>query len=290
MVASSPTALKRWIGAELKRLRLQRGYDRPAMAERLGKTSAWPGHLETGRNLPSASDIEVLLNWYGYPERLEFFRELHRRAKRGKDWWIGFSDSVPEWFNLYLGLESIVRLLSGYDAMLVHGLFQTPEYAKSVIRENQNLSDTEVQRRLDLRMARQEVLTERADQEPLRVWRVIDEAALRRVVGGPKIAQKQLERLLELTELPNVTMQVLPAGSGSHPGIHGTFTIMDYPEEFEGDPGSVYVETRIRGSFYEEPGEITIYRDALARLQAESALKPEESITFIKQLVKEIGQ
>ncbi|WP_329050005.1 helix-turn-helix domain-containing protein [Amycolatopsis sp. NBC_01488] len=289
MVESSRSALKRWIGTELKRLRQRAGYERADVAERLGKTGAWPGHVEVGRNLPSAADLEVLLTWYGHVERLTFFRTLLTRAKKGRDWWIGFSDVTPEWFNVYLGLESIARQLSGYDAMVVHGLFQLPEYAEAVIRDvNPTLPDAEVNRRVELRMARHEVLTHRTDMDPLRVWRVIDEAALRRVVGNPAIARRQLEQLVKLAEMPNITLQVLPASAGSHPGIEGTFTIMDYPAEFEDDPGTVWIESRIRGTFIEEPAEISIYRDDLTRLQAHKALKPEQSIALIEQVTKEI--
>ncbi|MEV6829318.1 helix-turn-helix transcriptional regulator [Amycolatopsis sp. NPDC051102] len=291
MVESSRSALKRWIGVELKRLRLRAGYERADVADRLGKTAAWPGHVEVGRNLPSAADLEVLLTWYGHADRIQFFRTLLARAKKGRDWWVGFSDVTPEWFTMYLGLESIARRLSGYDAMLVHGLFQLPEYAEAVIRDvNPTLSDAEVNRRVELRMARHEVLTHRTDLEPLQVWRVIDEAALRRVVGGSAVMRRQLEQLIKLAQLPNITVQVLPAAAGGHPGVEGAFTIMDYPAEFDDDPGTVWFESRIRGTFVEDPAEIAIYRDDLTRIQVNKALKPEQSIALIEQVAKEIAR
>uniref|UniRef100_UPI003F493DDC Scr1 family TA system antitoxin-like transcriptional regulator n=1 Tax=Amycolatopsis sp. CA-290885 TaxID=3239925 RepID=UPI003F493DDC len=178
---SSRTALKRALGTQLKRLREQAGKSRADVSDRLGKTAAWPGHIETGRNLPSPSDIELLLTWFGVPERVDFFLQVLARAKRGRDWWIDFDDEQPEWFSVYLGNESVLRASSGYDAMLPHGLIQTPDYAEAVIRRvHPTLKDAEVEARVKIRMVRQE----RVENGELELCRVVDEAALRRRCGG----------------------------------------------------------------------------------------------------------
>src|SRR5262245_18028232 len=120
----SPTAIKRWIAIEMQRLRQEAGHDRAAAAKRVGKANTVIAHIETGRNLPAPADLEVLLNLYGVPERVPFFHELIKSAKRGADWWIGFTSNVPEWFNLYLGLESAAARISSYDSLWVPVLFQ----------------------------------------------------------------------------------------------------------------------------------------------------------------------
>jgi transcriptional regulator with XRE-family HTH domain len=287
MVASySPAVIKRWIAFELKRLREDAGRTRPEAAARIGKAITQIGHLETMRNLPSPSDLEILVTWYGHPERVEFFLDLLRRAKKGRDWWIGFADVTPEWFSLYLGLESSAVRIEAYDVSAIRGIFQTPAYAEAVIRGSDPVAaDAEVQRRTELRLARQERLRE-AD-EPVRVWSVLDEATLRRTVGGPAVMREQLEHLLELGKQPNIDIQLLPYDAGAHPGVEGSFTILSFPDELGADNGIAYVESRIRGIYYEERSEILNYRDVLSRLQVQ-ALDQRRSQAKIMEMLKEL--
>jgi hypothetical protein len=285
VASNSPTALRRWIAFELRRLRESSGRTRQEAADRLGRALAQIGHLETGRNLPSAGDVEVLLTWYGHPDRIEFFRDLLKRAKKGRDWWIGFADAVPDYFALFLGLESAAVQVQSYDALVVPGILQTPAYAKAIIQAGGRAQpDHEVHRRIELRMARQQ-LVER-DGDPVQVWSVLDEAALRRQVGGPAVMREQLEQLVKLAERPNVDIQVLPLDAGAHAGAEGAFTLLTFPPELDSDPGVVYVETRVRGIYYEDPAEILLYRQALTRLQVQ-ALTPEESPTMVMQIAEE---
>jgi hypothetical protein len=283
--AHSPTALRRWIALELRRLREAAGHDPAAAAQRLDKTVQGYRHCENGIRLPSPSDLEVLLNWYGKPERVPFFRELLKAAKRGKDWWIGFNHAVPEWFELYLGLESGASRISSFD-QIVPGLLQTRDYADALYRAGERrLSDEEIHAKVELRLARQEILT-RADCPP-QLWSVLHEGALHCLVGGVEVMRAQLEHLAKLTELPNVEVQILRNNSGAHAGVEGTFTILDYPEEFEGDPGTVYVETRVQGIYYETQAAVTDYRRVWERLQLQ-ALRPDESPAIITELAKEL--
>ena len=285
MVASSPTALKRWIAIELRRLREESGHDRAAAAKRIGKATTVIAHVETGRNLPAPADLEVLLNWYGHPERVPFFRELIRSAKRGTDWWIGFTDAVPEWFELFLGLESVAARISSYDAQWVPGLFQNPDYTRALIRSGgRRLTEEQIDAQVELRMARQAILT-RPDDPP-QIWCVLDESVLRRAVGGPEVMRAQLLRLIELTELANVEIQVLPDEAGAHAADEGTFMILDYPAEFAPDPGTVYVQTRQQGIYYEQPAQVADYRNVFERLQVQ-AERPEASPVLIRQAIKD---
>lgn len=287
MVASnSPTALKRWIAFELRRLREASGRTRQEAADRLGRALAQIGHLETGRNLPSAGDVEVLLTWYGHPERIAFFRDLLRRARKGRDWWIGFGDAVPQYFALFLGLEASAVQVQSYDGLVLPGIVQTPAYARAIIRAGERSQpDHEMQRRIDLRMARQQLIDR--DDDPVQVWAVLDESVLRRQIGGTEVMREQLERLVQLAERPNVDLQVLPFTAGAHAGAEGAFTLLTFPPELDSDPGVVYVETRVRGIYYEDPAEILLYRQALTRLQVQ-ALTPDESPAMIARLAKEL--
>ncbi|MDQ3764954.1 MAG: helix-turn-helix domain-containing protein [Actinomycetota bacterium] len=283
VASSSPTALKRWIAFELRRLRETSGRTRQEAAARLGRTVAQIGHLETGCNLPSAGDVEVLLTWYGHSDRIDLFRDLLKRAKKGRDWWIGFADAVPDYLALFLGLEASAAQLQSYDSVVVPGILQTSAYAKAIIRAGERARpDHEVARRVELRMARQQLI-ERAD-EPLQVWSILDEAVLRRQVGGAEVMR---ERLVKLTERPNIDLQVLPAAAGAHAGAEGSFTLLTFPPELDSDPGVVYVETRVRGIYYEDPAEIQLYRQALSRLQVQ-ALSPEESPAVIQRIAEEL--
>jgi len=176
-------------------------------------------------------------------------------------------------------------MAASYDALVIPGLFQTPDYAAALIRSGHfGLSEAEVTRRVDLRMARQEVLDRQST--PLVVWSVLDEVALRRPIGGPDVMRAQLHRLVELVERPNVTIQVLPIGRGAHAGLDGTFTILDFPLDLPGDPGTVYVETLHKGVYYEKPEEIDPYRQAMTCLQAD-AVTPADSPAVIARFAKE---
>ncbi|MGH3823524.1 MAG: helix-turn-helix domain-containing protein [Pseudonocardiaceae bacterium] len=286
VASSSPTALKRWIAYELRRLRESSGRTRQEAAARLGRTVAQIGHLETGRNLPSAGDVEVLLTWYGHPDRIEFFRDLLKQAKKGRDWWVGLADAVPDYFALFLGLEASAAQLQSYDGLVVPGILQTATYAQAIIRAGERARpDYEVARRVELRMARQQLI-ERAD-EPLQVWSVLDEGVLHRQVGGAEVMREQLERLVKLAERPNIDLQVLPVTAGAHAGAEGSFTLLTFPPELHSDPGVVYVETRMRGIYYEDPAEIQSYRQALTRLQVQ-ALSPDESPAMIQRIAEEL--
>jgi transcriptional regulator with XRE-family HTH domain len=291
LVESSPTVLKTWIGAELRRLREAAGISRADVAARFMKAAAWPGHIETGLYQPSVGDLTLMLEWYGHPERIEFFTKLLGRAKRGKDWWSTdlLVDAAPGWFNFYLGLESIAASLDGYDAMVPAGMLQTEQTAKAVIQgARPDLSPDEVARRAALRVARQDALRHREDAEPLQFSCVIDEYALRRPIGGREVHHAQLLRIAEQADqVEGVEVQVLEASVGAHPSIEGTFTVLTLPEEYVDDPGMVYVENRDDGIYYKNETKIQGFKDDLKILR-ELALKPKPSIEFIRTLAKEL--
>jgi hypothetical protein len=284
--SNSTTALKWWFAVEMRRLREKRKVTREQAAAAIKGSTQNIGHFEVGRTLPKPLELDRLLEFYGVPERAEFFQELRVRAKRGRDWWIGFSGAVPPSFNLFLGLETSAVQIESWDAHVVPGLFQTQATAEALIRAGRpELDATDVARLVELRMARQREVLDRED--PPLVWRVIAEPALRWMVGGPKVYREQLEHLLALTERPHIEVQVLPLEVGVHTGTEGTFTILSAPPELYNYPGCVFVEDRITGHYYEEPEQIMIYRNDLSRLRVQ-AIKPDETAAFIRRLIEEL--
>jgi len=286
VASSSPTVLRRYVALELRRLREGAGFKREQVAERLRCALSHISHLETMRNLPKAAELEVLLGFYGVAERTAAFLELVDAARRGRDWWLPFKGAVPEWLDLYLGMESSAVQIDSYDAMIVPGLFQTPAYAKAVIRAGEpELADAEVARRIELRMARQDVLTRQPN--PPVVWRVLDESVLHRPAGEPQVLLEQLDHLVKLLDLPTLTIQVLPLEVGVHAGVEGTFTILTFPPELVGDPGIAYVESRIGNTYYEDRAEIMTYRNTLRRIQIH-ARTPQETRTLLVRRIEEL--
>jgi transcriptional regulator with XRE-family HTH domain len=285
VVTTNPTAIKHWVALELRRLRETAGYDRAAAAERIGKATTVIAHIETARNLPAPADLELLLDLYGAPDRVALFREMVKRAKRGKDWWIDFT-SVPEHLELYLGLETSAARISSVQLALVPGLFQTRDYARTIYRVTgpPTLDDAAIEARVEWRIARQEILSRSKNAPQIRS--ILDESTLRRMVGGPAVMREQLVRLAQLSEQPNIEIQILPFGAGAHVAMDSPFTIFEYPSEFTGDPGTVYIENRRQGLYYESSEALQDFHYAFECLQAQ-AEEPTQSRTFILNLTKE---
>lgn len=288
VATSSPTVLKRYVAFELRRLREAAGFERKDVAKRLHRAESHVAHVENVRNLPAATELEVLLDFYGAAERTEAFLDLLDAARKGRDWWLPFRGAAPEWFDLFLALESSAERIESYDTMIVPGLFQTPEYAEAVIRGgNPGLTDAEVARRIELRMARQDVLTRQPDLPTVRC--VLEESALHRSAGDPSILVEQLEHLLTLTELPNLTLQVMPLATGMHAAIgDGTFIVLSFPPDLVGDPGVVYTESKIKGTYHEKPADIDRYRDTLHHVQLQAS-SPEDSATILTRRLAELS-
>lgn len=287
VASSSPTVLKRYVALELRQLREAAGFKREQVAERLRCAVSHISHLETMRNLPKGPELEVLLDFYGAAERTSAFLDLVDAARKGHDWWLPFKGAAPEWFDLYLGMESSAVQIDSYDSMVVPGLLQTPAYAKAVIRAGEpELADAEVARRIELRMARQDVLTRQPD--PPIVWSVLDESVLHRPAGELQILVEQLEHLVKLTDLLTVTIQLLPLDVGVHAGMEGTFMILTFPAELVGDPGVAFTEARAKGTYYEDPAEIMTYRNTLRRIQIH-ARTPQETRTLLVRRIEELA-
>jgi hypothetical protein len=278
----SATVRRMIVGAHLRRLREEKGITRADAGYTIRASESKMSRLELGRVAFKERDISDLLVYYGVtdPEQRDQVIRLVREANR-PSWWREFDDVMPQYFQNYIGLEEAAATLRTYEIHFVPGLLQTPEYARAVLSSTvPPLKGRDLDRAVTLRLTRQQVL-ERA--EPLRVWAVVDESALRRRVGKPGTHRAQLEHLVELAERPGIALQVLPTENGLHVG-GGPFSILrfDDPEL----PDVVYVESLVGASYVDKTDPVERYVEVWSRLTVES-LTPDESVAFIHKLLVE---
>jgi hypothetical protein len=236
--------------------------------------------LELGRVSFKDRDIRDLLMLYGVedPDEREGLLSLAKEANRPA-WWQRYSDILPSWFQTYVGLEETATLIRTYEGHLVPGLLQTEDYARAVIFAGlPGEPDVEVERWLRLRMDRQGLLTH---VDPPRLWAVVDEAALRRPIGGPEVMRAQLEYLITTMKLPNVTLQVIPFHAGAHAALGQPFVILRFADPDL--PDMVYLEQFTSGLWLDKPDEVDSYAQVMDRLavQADDPDRTQEIITGI---------
>lgn len=272
-----PTVRGRRLARELRRLRERQGLTLQDVADRLGWSRATVSRLETGQTRPR--DVAELLDLYGVtsPER-DALLTLSREARQ-MGWWTAYVDVFS---GSYVGLEDESSEIRTWDAQLVHGLLQTEEYARAVITSGRFLpSQADVDRRIHARRQRQALL-ERSDAPHLHV--VLDEAAVRRPIGGESVMRDQLVSLVNAADLENITIQVMPLARGAHAGLDGRFTILSFPDP--ADPDIAYVEGTMGDVYIESAEAITQHRNRFERITDE-ALSPEESVRLIAEAAKE---
>jgi len=276
-----PTTRRRQLGADLRRLREAKGLTLEEAGARVGISKATLSRYETKEGMVKWPAVDALCREYGASdaERLALV-ELAKGAKI-QGWWRSLADPIPDSMNLMLTLEDEVVREDHYACMYIPGLLQTRAYAEAVHRASEvQCPEREVQHMVDIRMKRQELLDR---DEPPRIWCVIDEAALRRQVGGREVMREQLGHLLALTERPHVTIQVLPFSKGAHAAAVGSFAILRGPTP---DLDVVYVDLLSGGLFMEKPQELGRYRLAFEYLSAQ-ALDFESSTNIVHRISKE---
>lgn len=276
----SPSLRRRRLAAELRRLRDQSGLSVTEAARRLGWQASRLSRIETRQSGITAPDLRNLLNAYGVEDQGQraYLAELARRVNE-RGWWQKYAGLIASEYADLIGLEAEARTIRTYQQELVPGLLQTPDYARAVIRASWPTSTAaEIDRRVEIRVERQEVLT-RADPPPPRFSVVLSEGALRRPVGGYDVMRGQLEYLTRPRERANVTVQVLPFDAGGHPSMVGPFTAMTFHDP--DDLGVVNVENATGALFLEEPDELRVYEELWNTLQA-SALSADDSQAFLK--------
>ncbi|SEN08757.1 helix-turn-helix domain-containing protein [Actinacidiphila rubida] len=278
MVANvNPTVRRRRLGSELRKLREQKGMTAEEVAARLLVSQSKISRLENGRRSISQRDVRDLCGVYGV-EDVRIVDSLMQMAKesRQQGWWHAFGD-IP--YSVYIGLETEAASLRVFEPQVVPGLLQTPAYASAVIAGNlPEATSEQVDKRVNVRMRRQERITD--DETPLRMWAVIDEAALCRKVGDNATMREQLTHLVRLSHLPHVTVQVLPFEAGAHPGLSGQFAVLEFTDAT--DATVVYLEGVNSDLYLEKDTDVQAYSVMYEHLRAQ-ALSAELSRTFIDE-------
>ena len=278
-----PTVSRIVLGAQLRRLREASGISREQAGEAIRASEAKISRLELGRVGFKQRDIVDLLALYGVTdeEEREAVLSLMRQANT-RGWWHVHSDLLPSWFEMYLRLEQVAKVVRTYQVQFVPGLMQNEEYARAVITHGHRAQpDDEIDRRVQLRMERQKILRQ---HDAPQLWAVIDEAVLTRPVGPPHVMRAQLEHLLEISAAPNVTVQILPFRSGAHAAAGGSFTILRFAEAEI--PDVVYLEQLTSAVYLDKRPDVEEYLTIMERIgvQAET---PAESVTTIRGILKE---
>jgi transcriptional regulator with XRE-family HTH domain len=272
------------LGAQLRRLREAAEITPDAAAWRIRASRSKISRMENGRTGFKDRDVSDLAELYGVsdPQVIVGLLELATQAN-AQDWWAKYGDSLPGWLEPYLGLEASASLIRTFDLQFVNGLLQTEAYARAVTSIGlRGAAASEIDRRVGIRMRRQELLTA---AQPPRVWSVLDEAALRRPVGGTEVMRGQLRRLAEVARLPNVTLQVVPFSVGAHDGAGGAFTVLRFGEPDV--PDVVYIEQLTGAIYLEKSADADHYLDVINRLSATS-LSPSRTIRFLTELIREM--
>ena len=281
MGAHMRTVGSRRLVIELKRFREAAGLTGEQVAEQMGWSLAKVYRIEGNKVRVLPRDAQRLLRLYGIGgEQAEAVMEL-ARAARAKDWWHQYSGAIPEWFQFYVGLEAAASAMQEYCAELVTGLLQTEAYARAVMAAAARSDTGEMDRQVAVRLERQKRLT--APDAPS-LWVVLDEAVLRRQVGGPAVMAGQLAHIGQMAAQPNVTVQVLPFTAGAHPAMLGSFTVMQFPDPADKDV--VYLEAETGALYLEKPQDVRRYSLMIDYLRAQ-ALGPAESRALIAQMAEQ---
>jgi len=279
--ASSPTVVRILLGARLRRLREASRISVDDAAYVLRASPSKISRLENGRVSVKDRDIVDLLAFYRVTDK-SLQEELRAMAARAnsRGWWDDYSDILPAWFEEYIGLEEAAILIRGYEVQLVPGLLQTEDYARAVtLLEYSN--PKEISRRVSLRMTRQAVL---ARPEPTGLWVVLDEAALRRPLGGSSVMRAQLKHLIEMSQRDNVTIQVMPFKIGGHPAVTGPFSVLHFADSDLSDV--VYLEQLASSQYLDKQDMVDKYLAVMERL-CHQAATPEDSVTKLQALLSE---
>ncbi|AEN10562.1 MULTISPECIES: helix-turn-helix transcriptional regulator [unclassified Streptomyces] len=276
----NPTVRRRRLGQELRRLREIKGMTAEEVAERLLVSQSKISRLENGRRSISQRDVRDLCGVYEVEDH-RVVDSLMQMAKdsRQQGWWHAFGD-IP--YSVYIGLETDAESLRVYEPQVVPGLLQTRSYAEAVISGAlPEAPPSDIEKRVNVRARRQDRVN--STEQPLRLWAVIDESALRRLVGGNQVMVEQLEHLIEQSHLPHVTVQVLPFEMGAHPGINGQYAILEFPDA--ADSSVVYIEGVTSDLYLEKANDVQRYSVMYEHLRAQ-ALNVEQTREFISDIAK----
>ncbi|WP_019070846.1 helix-turn-helix domain-containing protein [Streptomyces hokutonensis] len=265
-----PSVLRMILGRQLEELRTRAGLTYEEAGAAIGVSHSTIRRMEAAKVARlRLTDAEKLLQVYGVTDRQEidtFLKSVREASKRG--WWHTYRDVMPDWFAAYLSLEQAALQVRAYENEFVHGLLQTEEYARALLGAGNPHAPTEAtERRVALRMRRQELLTREA---PPRVWVVMDETVLRWPVGGAAVMRAQVDHLIEVNRLPHVTLQIMPFANGPHPAMRaGAFHLFRFRAAEL--PDVVYLNGLVGAVYLDKSDDVVVYREALDRLGAQAA-------------------
>ncbi|NJP34475.1 helix-turn-helix domain-containing protein [Micromonospora thermarum] len=279
--ATGPTVLRMLLGAQLRRLRESSGVTREGAGWEIRASESKISRMELGRVGFKERDVADLLTLYGVtePQEREALLKLARDAN-SPGWWHRYGDVLPSWFQAYLGLEAAASLIRTYEVQFVPGLLQTPAYARAVVLLGHGrATPAEIDRRVGLRMQRQRLLRR---ENPPQLWAVVDEAALRRPIGGPEVMRDQVTALIEATKAPNVRLQIMPFAAGGHAAAGGAFTILRFGEADL--PDVVYIEQLTTALYLDKRDDLENYAMAMERL-CEEAEPPQRTPEILGRIL-----
>jgi hypothetical protein len=269
------------LGTQLRRLRTQQGISREDAGYSIRASHAKISRLELGQVSFKQRDVADLLTLYGVtdPAEREPLLALAKQAN-APGWWHKYGDLLPAWFEVYIGLEGAASSIRTYENQFVPGLLQTPEYARAVIElAHEKAPRHELDRRVTLRMTRQKRL-----ESGLTLWAVIDEAVVRRMLGGREVMRAQIAHLLDITAERNVTVQVMPFERGGHAAAGGAFSILRFPEREL--PDVVYMEQLTSALYLDKPQDSDHYMEVMDRLSIQ-AEEPRATRRFLERLLSD---
>ena len=281
--AAGPSVQRLVLGGHLRRLREKSGLTTEQAADAIRGSHSKISRMEHGRVSFKERDISDLLSLYGVADvtEREGLLTLAREAN-APGWWQSYSDILPHWLEPYFGLEAAASFIRTYELQFIPGLLQTEGYARAVIRLGNAGNEEEVARRTEARMSRQQILKR---EDPPRKWAVVDEAALRRPIGGRAIMREQIRYLIEMAEHPAVTLQILPFNAGGHPALGGPFTILRFAEPDLRDV--VYIEQLTSALYLDKRDEVDCYLEAIELLCAE-ADPPSRTTSTLRRILSQI--
>lgn len=279
---SASLVLRRRLAGELRALRLRTGLSQEKVAEYLDVSAYKIVRIENAQSSISISDLRQLLVLYEVDaETRDRLVDLGRNARKRGGWWSSYRDLLP---GPYVQLEAEASLVRNYEASVMPGLLQTPDYVRAMVRaSSREVTRDEMERRVNVRMKRQERLH---GENPLELQALIDEGALRRLAGDPRITRGQLERLIEAAALPNVSIRVLSFDAGLYPAVGNRFAILTFAEPV--DPDVVLCENRIGERYFHDADEVAGFHADFQRMSKVS-LDESASVTLIKRAIAEMG-
>ena len=282
----SPTTVRRALGIELRKLRTNKSMTGEQAARAVGFSESKLTKIERAQVAVSREDLLNMVAVYGGVSDGDRDRLLAMmRQGNRKEWWEQQDLRLPLKLGSYLGLEAVASSLRAYDTTLVHGLLQTRDYARAVIRGGlPDIMDHELEVLVETRMRRQKILDPEEHQPPLEFWSIMDEAVLRRHIGGREVMHAQLERLIKAAELPNVTLLVMPNDLGAHAGLDGPLSILQFET---GTRPVVYVEGQAGNLYMEKDDDLRRFQQRMNHILA-AAPGTEQSLALIRQISKEM--